>query len=146
VPPRTRPCAPGVPETTCELALSHDRKLERFFRFDADLGARSFRYDPGSPAGAKEDAKGFVPELSQAATSAPAAGPAEIRRSLPSATNQRIHDRDLGDDQLLALGGGRIPGGEVGWWYDADAGVLVNYGGCGSGSRVTPACGATCTA
>ncbi|MGC4120234.1 MAG: hypothetical protein QM765_37760 [Myxococcales bacterium] len=119
-------------ETTYKLALSYDRKLKRFFLFDADLGVWAFRYDPGSPAGAKEDAKGFVPQLGKAAANAPVSGPAEIRRSLPSATNQRI--LDLGDNQLLSLGGGVVPGAEVGWWYDSDAGVLVKYGGCGNTS------------
>lgn len=119
-------------ETTYRLGLTYVAPLKRFLLFDADLGVWAFRYDPGSGPGAEAIGNGFVPELGKAAQNAPATGPAEIRLTLPSALNPKI--TALEDNSLVALGGGKIPGSEVGWWLDSDRGVLVKYGGCGNSS------------
>lgn len=118
--------------TTYRFAFTYAPELRRFFLFDADLGVWAFRYEPGAPPGPSAQADGFDPQVGQAAANPPAPGPAEVRLTLPSALNPRI--TAMGDDTLLALGGGRVPGDEVGWWYDSDRGVLVKYGGCGNWS------------
>lgn len=132
---------PGLPilkgirdraELLYRQALAYDAASKHFLLSDPDLGVWAFRYDPKAPPGSQAVAGGFVPEVGKAAANPPADGPKEVRLSLPSSLNKRI--LDLADNTVIPLGGGRLPGDEVAWTYDSDAGVFLKTGGCGNWS------------
>jgi len=111
-------------------ALAYDTTNKRFLLSDPDLGVWAFRYDAKAPPGKEAASKRFVPLVGKAAANPPADGPKEVRLSLPTSLNKRI--LDLPDNAVMPLGGGRMPGDEVAWTYDADAGVFLKTGGCGN--------------
>lgn len=119
-------------ETTYRQALAYDSDRRRFVMADPDLGVWAFRYDGSQPPGASAIDHGFVPVIGLAARNPPAPGPGEVRRTFPTPVNPRI--AALGANQLVKLTDERLTGGEVGWWYDSDQGVMIKYGGCGNQS------------
>lgn len=122
---------PGRAATvTYRFGLANDPVRHCMALMDADLGVWQFRYDPKSGPGSNLISNGFAPCIGAAATNAPAEGPAEIRMQFPSPLNPRL--ADLPDNTLLRLRGA-VPGNEIAWCYDRDAGVFVKYGGCGNG-------------
>lgn len=124
--------ASGRIETTYRQALSYDADRHRFLLADPDLGVWAFRYDASQPPGPAAISGGFVPVIGAAAQNPPAPGPGEVRRHFPTPVNPAI--AALGANQMVRLSADRAPGGEVGWWYDSDQGVMVKYGGCGNAS------------
>ncbi|MHC4914304.1 MAG: Kelch repeat-containing protein [Planctomycetota bacterium] len=130
----------GRNEILYRQALAYDTDLKRFLFSDPDLGVWAFRYDPKAEPGKAAASGGFVPKVSAAASNPPPEIPegkeeelAEKRLKLPSELNKRI--LNMPDNSVLQLGGGAMPGNEVGWCYDSDAGVMVKYGGCGNWSN-----------
>jgi hypothetical protein len=131
------PAIPPALRNVARQALAYDSDLKRFTLADPDLGVWALRYDPAAEPGKECVAGGFVPAVGKVAGNPPADGAAEklkeVRRTLPSPLNQRI--LDMADNSIMPLGGGGMPGDEVGWCYEAEAGVFVKYGGCGNWSN-----------
>lgn len=118
-------------ELTYRLGLAWNPQSRCMALMDPDLGVWQFRHDADAPPGKDCQAGGFTPVVGAAARNAPAKGPPEIRRTLPSPLNPRLVE--LPDNTLMPLKGS-IVGDEIAWGYDKDAGVLIKYGGCGNGA------------
>lgn len=137
----TRLSCPGIPahaQSTgnqpvfYHLAIDYYPANRCVVMCDPDLGVWAFRYNPAAAMGTTVvDAESVV--VGAAAKKAPAPGPADVLRSLPSALNPRF--LDLGDDSLTLVTGASFSGDEVSWDYDTDMGVIVKYGGCGNGTN-----------
>jgi galactose oxidase-like protein len=132
----------GRNEILYRQAFDYDTDRKHFVLSDPDIGVWAFRYDPKAPAGKIAVAGGFTARVSAAAGNKPPEMPGdakqkeklkEKRLKLPSALNKRIVA--MADNSVISLGGGKMPGNEIGWCYDSDAGVMVRYGGCGNGSN-----------
>lgn len=126
----------GRTETLYRQGLAYDPGRKCFMLADPDLGVWAFRYDPKAEPGKACINDGFVTTVGKAASNPPPEGAAdklkEVRRALPSPLNSRI--ADMPDNSVMPLGGGALPGGEVGWCWDPESGTFVKYGGCGNGS------------
>jgi hypothetical protein len=143
--------APGPPpmkrnkkcnEILYRQALDYDTDRKQFLLSDPDIGAWAFRYDPEASPGKAAVTGGFTARVCAAAANKPSRMPSdpkerekleEKRVKFPTALNKRIVD--MPDNSVIRLGGGALPGNEVGWCYDSDAGVFVRYGGCGNHSN-----------